>query len=109
MITNVTNEIALQSVISATLDSINILSLRNSNGEYYRMSVTNITKINSSKYEFTFFMSENVGNGNIVGVALHGNGATVALNSGTTFAEQGLVLTKTVTQSLTIIWTLEVK
>jgi hypothetical protein len=108
MITNAANALALSSVLAVTLDEIDILSLRNVSGEYYRMTVTNVTQITSTKYEYTFYMSESVGNGSIVEVALHGNGATVTLNSGTTYATQALTLTKNNTQSLTIIWTVEV-
>lgn len=109
MITNDANALVLNSVIAVTLDKIEILSLRDVNGEYYRMSATSITQINSKKYEYTFYLSESLGNGDIVEVALHGNGATVSFNTGTTYATQALVLTKNNTQSLTITWTVEVR
>jgi hypothetical protein len=109
LITNDANALVLQSVINVTLSQINILSLSNSSGEFFRKQLTDFIDVNAAKKVFTFFISENEGNGNIVSVGLHGNGATTALNSGTKYASQPLALTKNNTQSLTIDWTVEVK
>lgn len=84
MITNDANALVLSSVVSVTLDEINIISLRNSSGEYFRKQVTDIDEINSAKRVYTFFLNENDGNGDIVEIGLHGNGATTELNSGIT-------------------------
>ena len=109
MITNDANALVLQSVIDVTLDQINIISLSNDSGEFFRKTLTDFIDVNASKKVFTFFMSESEGNGTIVSVGLHGNGATTALNSGTKYATQDFSLIKDNTQSLTIDWTVEVK
>jgi len=106
MITSAANTIVLNAVIVATFDSISHISLRKSSGEFFRKAVTDITVINASKETFTFFITESEGNDDIVEVGLHGNGATTTLNSGSTYATQTLVLTKTSSQSLAIDWTI---
>lgn len=105
MITNDASAIVLNSVISATLDKISIISLRNSEGEYFRKTATDIVNVNTTKRVFTFFLAENDGNGEIVEIGLHGNGATTELNSGTCYATQQLIVSKDSFQSLTIDWT----
>lgn len=105
MITSAANSLVLASVIAASLDKITYLSLRNSSGEYYRKPLTNATQITDKKRTYTFFLAETDGNGSIVEIGLHGNGATGTLNSGTCYATQTLVLTKSIAQSLTIDWT----
>jgi hypothetical protein len=109
MITNDANTLVFNAVVSATFGEIDIISLRNSGGEFFRKTVTAITSINSTKRVFTFFMSELEGNDDIVEIAIHGNGATATLNSGTTYATSSLVLEKTAAQSLTIDWSVELK
>lgn len=107
-ITNDANTLVLNAVITSTLDEIEYISLRNISGEYFRKIVTDVTEVNVTKRTYSFFLDTSDGNDDIVEVALHGNGATVALDSGTTYATQPFVLTKDNTQSLTIDWTVEV-
>lgn len=101
--------IILNSVISVSLDEVDIISLRDSDGEFFRKPVTDITEINTTKRAYFFYLTEGEGNGDIVEIGLHGNGATTTLNSGTCYATQVLLTTKDSTQSLTIDWSLEVK
>ena len=109
MITNDANALVLQSVLSVTLGQIDIISLSSSSGEFFRKTLTDFINVNTSKKVFTFFLTETEGNGNIVSVGLHGNGASITLNTGTKYASQDFVLVKDNTQSLTIDWTVEVK
>ena len=109
MITNDANALVLQSVLSVTLGQIDIISLSSSSGEFFRKTLTDFINVNTSKRVYTFFLSEDDGNGDIVEIGLHGNGATVELESGVCYATQALVVSKNDTQSLTVSWTVEVK
>jgi len=109
MITSAANALVLNSIVAITLAEIDFISLRNVSGEYFRKTVTDIVEINSTKRVYTFFLSEDDGNGDIVEIGLHGNGATVELESGVCYATQALVVSKNDTQSLTVSWTVEVK
>jgi len=106
-ITAAANALVLSAAVTASLDSIAHIALLNSGGEYLRKTYESVTPISSSKYQFIFFFSELEGNDTIVGVELEGNGSSPTLDSGTAFANQVLALTKTLSQSLTIVWTVE--
>jgi hypothetical protein len=107
-VTPAANTLALNSVITATLNSISVISLRTVSGEIFRKIPTLVEVISPQKKRFTFWLSENEGNGNIIGVSLYGNGATTVLGTGTELVSQAAVFPKDNTQSLTVEWTLEV-
>lgn len=108
-ITAEANTLMLSAAITASLDSITVVALINSMGEYLRKDYESVSKLTVSKYQYVFYFSELEGNDTIVGVQLSGDGATTTLFSGTNFAYQGLAtsIVKTFTQSLTIVWTVE--
>ena len=106
-ITAAANTLVLSAAITASLDNIDVLALENAGGEYLRKAPESITKVTTQKYQYEFYFTEAEGNDTIVGVELNGNGATTTLDDGTAMANQALSLTKTNTQSLTIIWTVE--
>lgn len=106
-ITAAANALVLSASITASLDSISHIALLNAGGEFIRKAYETVTKITSSKYQYEFYFTESEGNDTIVGIELEGNGATITLDDGTAFATQTLNLVKTNTQSLTIIWTVE--
>lgn len=107
MITNTANTLVLNTVIAVTLDKITHISISNSGGEYFRKAATAITTISPTKRQYTFFIAETEGNTAIEALGLHGNGASTVLNSGTAYATQALILTKTSNQSLNIEWVVE--
>ena len=110
MITNDLNVLVLNSVIAASIDSVTCIALVKSTGEYFRKLYATKTMLTTKKAQFIFYMSELEGNDTIESVKLCGNGATVTLDSGTAFATQGFdpALPKTSTQSLSIVWTIEI-
>lgn len=99
----------LNSVIPLTLESITVISIKTSEGEIFRKIPTDIEIVNSQKTHYTFYLTENEGNGSITGVSLYGDGATVTLGTGTEMTTQTVNIVKDNTQSLTIDWTVEVK
>jgi len=107
MITNDANTLVLNAAVAASLNTINYIALKNAGGEYFRKAYASKTMISASKAQYTFFIDTSEGNDTITGLALCGNGATVTLNSGTTFATQSLALVKTSAQSFSIVWTVE--
>lgn len=108
MITSAANTLILNTVLASTINTINIISLRNTGGEFFRKAVTNTIVVSAVEKLFTFYLSESEGNGNIMEIGLHGNGSTTTLGSGTCYATQALTLTKDNTQSLSIDWNVEV-
>lgn len=106
-ITAAVNALILSATITASLDNVDVLALENAGGEFLRKAPETITKITTQKYQYEFYFTEAEGNDTIVGVEINGNGATTTLDDGTAFANQVLNLVKTNTQSLTVIWTLE--
>lgn len=106
-ITAAANTLVLSASITASLDNITHIALLNAGGEYIRKAYESITELSTTKYQFLFYFTEAEGNDTIVGVELEGNGASLTLNDGTAFANQNLALVKTATQSLTIVWIVE--
>lgn len=106
-ITSAATTLTFNSVLTSTIDNINYIALIKSSGEFFRKTYSEKTMLTSSKCQYTFYLTESEGNDAIVQVELNGNGATATLDSGTDFATQTLILTKTSNQSLTIVWTLE--
>lgn len=103
-ITAAANTLSLNSVIAAVLDTISVISIKNASGEFFRKVITDIEKVSTSDYLYTFYMNESEANTTIVSVSLYGNGATTTLGTGTEIATQALSLVKDNTQSLTIDW-----
>lgn len=110
MITDITKTIALNAVISATIDKIQVISLEDANGEIFRKIPTDTEIISSQEKRFTFYINENEGNGEIVSVSLYGDGATETFGTGTEFTKQSVSISKTaeLPQSLTFEWTVKV-
>lgn len=110
MVTNEANVIALNSVIASTLDTLSVISLSDADGEYFRKVPTNIEVLSPRKKRFTFWLSENEGNGDITKISIYGDGATTELGSGTEMVAEsfGNPVPKTNLDSLTIEWTVEV-
>ena len=106
-ITASANTLVLSASITASLGNITHLALLNAGGEYLRKAYESVTQLTTSKYQYLFYFTEVEGNDTIVGVELEGNGSSLTLNDGTAFANQALALVKTSSQSLTIVWTVE--
>ena len=107
-VTSSANALALSAVIASTMDSISVISVKNISGEFFRKIPTDIEVITSQKKQFTFFLTENEGNGSIIGLSLYGNGATATLGTGTEIVSQVVSIEKDDTNSLTVVWTVEV-
>lgn len=107
-VTSGANALALNSVIAATMNSITVISIKTAAGEIFRKVPTEVEPMTSQKKQFTFWLNENEGNGNITGLSLYGNGATTTLGTGTEMVTQAATIQKDNTQSLTVIWTVEV-
>jgi hypothetical protein len=98
----------LNSAISLSLDKITHIEVLNVGGAFFRKALTDSIEVNTRKRVFTFFITEDEANTNITEVKLFGGtGCTTSFGTGTLYATQTLVLTKTNTQSLLIDWTIE--
>ena len=107
-VTTAANVLALNSVIASTMNSITVISVKNAAGEFFRKVPTSVEVVTPQKKIFTFWLNENEGNGAITGVSLYGNGATAALGSGTEMVSQVVTINKDNTNSLTVVWSVEV-
>lgn len=107
-VTAAAEALILASTIAASIDNIDVLSVQDAGGEIIRVVPQKVTTLSTTKRKYEFYLTENEGNGDIVGMSLYGNGATVTLGTGTEMATQVVDFTKTNTQSLLIHWTVEV-
>ncbi|MCO1599750.1 hypothetical protein [Desulfosporosinus nitroreducens] len=107
-VTAASKALALSTVIAATMDSITVISLKTAAGELFRKIPTEVDEISPQKKQFTFWISDTEGNGNLTGLSLYGNGATTTLGTGTEMVAQAVTIKKDNTNSLTVIWTVEV-
>ena len=108
MITDAVKTLILNSVIDVSIDNIDVISLQNSSGEYFRKEYQSKDTISTRERKYTFYLTENEGNDDIVGLSLCGNGATVTLATGTEMAAQNVEIEKTNTRSLLIYWNVRV-
>lgn len=102
------NALILDSVIQKSIDNIDVISLQNASGEFFRKAYQSKENISSTERKYTFYLTEDEGNDTIVGMSLYGEGATTALGTGTEMATQTVNIEKTNTQSLLIYWTVRV-
>ena len=107
-VTAAANVLVLAATIAASMDSITVISVQTIAGEIFRKVPTTTDIITAQKKQFTFWLTETEGNGAIIGVSLYGNGATTAFGSGTELVSQAVAILKDNTNSLTIIWEVEV-
>ncbi|MGE5559915.1 MAG: hypothetical protein ACM3XN_02525 [Chloroflexota bacterium] len=107
-VTPAADALVLASVIAKSVDNIAVLSLKNAAGEYFRKAYQNKENVSATERKYTFYLTEAEGNDTIVGMSLYGEGATVALGSGTEICTQVVNIQKTATQSLLIYWTVRV-
>jgi len=107
-ITSAGNSLALNSVLASTMNSISVISLKTAGGELFRKIPTSVDTSVPQKKVFTFWIDTFEGNGALVTLSLYGNGATATLGTGTEIATQPVTIVKDNTNSLTIIWTVEV-
>ena len=107
-VTAATNVLVLAATIAVSMDSITVISVKTSAGEIFRKVPTETEVITAQKKQFTFWLSEAEGNGAIIGLSLYGNGATATLGTGTEMVSQAATIEKDATNSLTIIWNVEV-
>jgi len=107
-VTSAANALVLDATIAASMNSITVISVKTAAGEIFRKVPTSVDVITSQKKVFTFWLNETEGNGAITGLSLYGNGATVALGTGTEMVTQAVTITKDNTNSLTVVWTVEV-
>jgi len=107
-VTNGARALIIASTIATSIDNIDVMSAKTISGELIRIVPQDVTVISATERKYTFYLTENEGNGDLVGLSLYGNGATVTLGNGTEMATQTLNITKTNTQSLLIHWTVRV-
>jgi len=107
-VTAAANALVLAAAIAASIDDIDVLSVQDAGGEIFRKVPTETTVISATKKQFTFWLDENEGNGSIVGLSLYGNGATTQFGTGVEMAKQPVMIEKDDTNSLTVIWAVEV-
>lgn len=98
----------LASAIATSIDNIDVFGVKTISGELIRIVPQDVQVISSVERKYTFYLTETEGNGDLIGVSLYGNGATVTLGSGTEMASQVVSMTKTNTQSLLIHWIVRV-
>lgn len=102
------NALILASTIATSIDNIDVLSVQTIAGELIRITPQNVVTISATERKYEFYLTENEGIGDLVGMSLYGNGATVTLGDGTEMASQVVVIPKTNTQSLLIYWIVRV-
>lgn len=107
-VTTAADALILTATIDASIDNIDVISLKKSSGEFFRKAYQAKETISSTQRKYTFYMTTSEGNDTITGMSLYGNGATTTLGTGTEMATQTASLTKTDTQSLLIYWTVGV-
>ena len=107
-VTDAAKALILGSVIAESIDNIDAISLRTTSGELVRKAYQSKEIISATERKYTFYLTENEGNGDLIGVSLYGNGATTTIGSGTEMVTQVVNITKTNTQSLLIYWTVKV-
>jgi len=99
------NTLILNASIAVSIDDIDVISLQNSGGEYFRKVYQAKDEISATEFKYTFYLTEAEGNDTIVGFSLYGNGATATLATGTEMATQTVDIEKTASTSLLIYWT----
>ncbi len=107
-ITAAANSLILDTVISKSIDNIDVLSVSDAGGEVFRKAYQNKDTISANERKYTFYLTENEGNTDITKLSLFGNSAITTLGSGTEMAYQNVNIPKTNTQSLLIYWTVRV-
>ena len=107
-VTDGARALILASTIATSIDNVDVLSVKTVSGELLRIVPQDVTVISPVERKYIFYLTENEGNGDLVELSLYGNGATVAIGSGTEMASQVVNIPKTNTQSLLIHWTVGV-
>jgi len=107
-VTDGARALIIASTIATSIDNIDVMSVKTIAGEIIRIVPQDVTVISAVERKYTFYLTENEGNGDLVALSLYGNGATVTLGNGIEMATQALSITKTNTQSLLIHWTTKV-
>jgi hypothetical protein len=107
-VTEAADALVLVATIAASIDNIDVISVQDLTGEIFRKVPTDIEVVTATKKKYTFWLDENEGNGSIVGLSLYGNGATATLGTGTELTEQAVTIEKDDTNSLTVVWEVEV-
>lgn len=104
MITDAANGLILSSVIAATLDNIDVISVVGAGGEYFRKAYQSVDTISATERKYTFYLTEDEGNTTITELRLYGNGATTELDDGTEMTSQLVDIEKTSSRSLLVYW-----
>jgi len=107
-VTTAANALVLAATIAASMNSITVISIKTASGEIFRKVPTSVDFITAQKKVFTFWLTETEGNGAITGLSLYGNSATTTLGTGTELVSQAVTILKDNTNSLTVVWTVEV-
>lgn len=107
-VTAAANTLILNSVIAASIDNIDVISVLDAWGEFDRKAYQSVDIISATERKYTFYFTELEAVTTIIGFALYGNGATIAWESGTEMCTQAVSIEKTATQSLLIYWTVKV-
>ena len=102
------NALILAATIVESIDNIDVLSIKTISGELIRIVPQDVTVMSATERKYTFYLTETEGNGDLIGVSLYGNGATVTIGTGTEMASQVVSMTKTNTQSLLMHWVVRV-
>lgn len=108
-VTAAAKALILNTVINKSIDNINVISLQDAGGEYFRKEFQSVDVISTRERKYTFYLTEDEGNGNIKKMSLYGDGATTVLGTGTEMAEQDVDIEKTGTRSLLIYWNVNVR
>jgi hypothetical protein len=107
-VTTAADALILAATIAASIDNIDVLSVQDAGGEIIRVAPQTTTVVSATENRYEFYLTENEGNGDLIGMSLYGNGATVTLGTGTEMVTQVVAITKTNTQSLLIHWNVKV-
>lgn len=108
-ITAAANTLILNSTISVSIDDIAVIGVYRAAGEFFRKAYLSKDTISDTERKYTFYLTELEAQDILTKLALGGNGATVALGSGTEMCTQNVNIDKTgVSKSLLIYWNVKV-
>jgi hypothetical protein len=102
------NALILAAAIAASIDDIDAISVVDADGEFFRKAYQSVDTVSATERKYTFYLTEDEGNTDIIELRLYGNGATTGLGDGTEMTSQLVDIEKTSSRSLLVYWTVKV-
>jgi hypothetical protein len=107
-VTAAATALILASVITESIDNIDVISVQDAGGEVIRLEPQSVDTVSETERKYIFYLTETEAVTTITGFSLYGEGATTSLGDGTEMCSQAASLEKTNTQSLLVYWNVRV-